>query len=439
MRNEFEKQVREKMEALDVSPSAPVWQHVKREISGKKDRRRFFFWVLFAALLTVGGYFLLSTGRYEKETSRLENKPEIQKPSTQNSNSNSRPGADSQVTEPAKDAIVNDEKIRAAEKLIQSTMAVAEAMAKDAMNSNPVQNAGVTPAEKNRNTETVSAKEKTSIPAVQKNDDSTVTAGVVMQPLTDSIMIEEPHSEADSLKTLSPKAAKKKFVVSVFGGAGSSKSASGFGLFEKSAADFSSSPGSSSGVPPTNSLPPAPEKAGFSFTAGVNFNKQLNAHFSLAAGLTYNYLSTTVKTGQTITRDTTLYLNSRVIRLENYFLNSSGANQNYTNQFHFVGLPVTLNYTVSEKFPLHVSAGVSLRQLLATNALLYDFSGQFYYKDKEAFRKTQVFTSVGLSYSAGKLNIGPYLDYGLSKTMKEGDSKKHLYAAGLKAEFFLKK
>ena len=439
MRNEFEKQVREKMEALDVSPSAPVWQHVKKEISGKKERRRFFFWILFAALLTVGGYYLLTNGSGNKRITKLENQPGSQKPPSQHSKSNSLPPhSDIPVTEPAKDAIVDDEKIRAVEKLIQSTMAVAKAMVEDAITSSKPANVAPAPEEKNKPAVTQAETENTKMPDLSKDADSITNAVVKTENIRDSIT-NQPAEETDTLKTVSPKERQKKLVVSVFGGVGSSKAVSGFGLFNAPAADFSSSPGNNSGGPPVNSLPPAPEKAGISFTAGVNFNKTLNDHFSVAAGLRYTYFSTRVQTGQAINRDTTLYLNSRPVRLENYYLNSSSPSQNYTNQFHFVGLPVTLNYRVSEKFPLNISAGVSLQQLMTTNTLLYDYGLQFYYNDKQAFRKTQVFTSVGLSYSAGSLNIGPYLNYGLSKTLKEANSKKHLFAAGLKAEFFFKK
>ena len=50
----FEKQVQLKMEELNLTPSAPVWQKVEKEIRKKKDRRRLILW-LFLFLLVGGG------------------------------------------------------------------------------------------------------------------------------------------------------------------------------------------------------------------------------------------------------------------------------------------------------------------------------------------------------------------------------------------------
>jgi len=40
MQNEFEKQVQQKMEELQLVPSAPVWEKIEEQIRRKKDRRR---------------------------------------------------------------------------------------------------------------------------------------------------------------------------------------------------------------------------------------------------------------------------------------------------------------------------------------------------------------------------------------------------------------
>lgn len=55
MQNEFEKQVQQKMEELNLVPSEPVWQKVELQIRRKKDRRRLFFWLPLAVLLVGGG------------------------------------------------------------------------------------------------------------------------------------------------------------------------------------------------------------------------------------------------------------------------------------------------------------------------------------------------------------------------------------------------
>jgi hypothetical protein len=60
MQNEFEKQVQQKMEELDLVPSAPVWQKIEAQIRQKKDRRRLILWIPLLLILLVGGTWWLS-------------------------------------------------------------------------------------------------------------------------------------------------------------------------------------------------------------------------------------------------------------------------------------------------------------------------------------------------------------------------------------------
>jgi hypothetical protein len=56
----FEKQVKQKMEELSLTPSEPVWEKVEEQIRKKRDRRRFFFWLPLTVLLVGGGVWFLS-------------------------------------------------------------------------------------------------------------------------------------------------------------------------------------------------------------------------------------------------------------------------------------------------------------------------------------------------------------------------------------------
>src|SRR5688500_19201674 len=53
MENNFEKEVRQKMEELSLQPSAPVWEGVQAAIRPRRDRRRVVLWLL--PLLLLGG------------------------------------------------------------------------------------------------------------------------------------------------------------------------------------------------------------------------------------------------------------------------------------------------------------------------------------------------------------------------------------------------
>ena len=59
--DKFEKQVRQKMDELELNPSEDVWQHVKNRIEKRKNRKPgllIFFFLL--ALLLSGGYWLFN-------------------------------------------------------------------------------------------------------------------------------------------------------------------------------------------------------------------------------------------------------------------------------------------------------------------------------------------------------------------------------------------
>src|ERR1700759_4245463 len=59
---EFEKQVRKKMDQLGFTPSESVWTGVDREINQEKKRRLPLFWLFFVSglLLAGGSYYFIS-------------------------------------------------------------------------------------------------------------------------------------------------------------------------------------------------------------------------------------------------------------------------------------------------------------------------------------------------------------------------------------------
>src|SRR6476620_9637871 len=81
MPNNFEKQVKEKMDELNFVPTAPVWEHIEKKIRAKKDRRRFFLWLPLVLLLTGTGTWLLHNRQNNKEVSQkvgVQNPKEIE-------------------------------------------------------------------------------------------------------------------------------------------------------------------------------------------------------------------------------------------------------------------------------------------------------------------------------------------------------------------------
>src|SRR6476660_6757739 len=63
MPNNFEKQVKEKMDELTFVPTAPVWEQIQKQIRAKKDRRRFLLWLPIIILLTGSCILILRNGK----------------------------------------------------------------------------------------------------------------------------------------------------------------------------------------------------------------------------------------------------------------------------------------------------------------------------------------------------------------------------------------
>ena len=56
----FEKQVRQKMEELSLTPSEPVWKNIDAQVRKKRDRRRLFFWLPLVAFVIGGGLWFVA-------------------------------------------------------------------------------------------------------------------------------------------------------------------------------------------------------------------------------------------------------------------------------------------------------------------------------------------------------------------------------------------
>src|SRR5256885_11135997 len=90
MQNEFEKQVKEKIEELNFTPSEPVWQNIEMKIRDKKDRRSILLWIPLLFALLGGGIVWLNYGTGEKHSSfiikKVKNKNQAQEYSSNNQN-----------------------------------------------------------------------------------------------------------------------------------------------------------------------------------------------------------------------------------------------------------------------------------------------------------------------------------------------------------------
>ena len=192
--------------------------------------------------------------------------------------------------------------------------------------------------------------------------------------------------------------------------------------------------------------PPAPYTSsaiqpGFSFGVGILVSRKISKRVSLSAGLDYHYYSTKIHTGVAVDSSRYVYAAYGQTASVNSFY-QNGQAQSYTNQYHYIGLPVSLSLQMNKsiKNPLNWEAGFSLAWMLGTNALHFDPNTNVYFENSQLFNKTQWNANtailVGFPVNQHSIQLGPQLQYGLSGLLKtNGSNPGHLFYFGMKISF----
>lgn len=474
MQNSFEKQVQEKMDELQFVPTEPVWQNIEKQIRTKKDRRRMILWLPFLFLLLGGGTWWFTTLHQNADTVARAEKNKVTVASPAGRKQGGAPAENVQNAGEKERIIVLPNDIKGKNQII--------AKSNDTPDDKPVIVNASVPANTKRSkapaivepsnrlpvNTMAGAKDKAVInedpgKVNRSTDKDAVTAGAAQ---TDSVFHKTgnkkdstaiPYKVADiktdstntaiaaSAKTNQPEAGKWQFALLANTGiSGLTKGIGSFGFGsyreEKALRDANYSPGG--GVPPPND-DPSPVKNNLSFAAGFRAKKELTERLAVSTGLQYNYYSTTVTVGQMRRQDTTVFNSGFTQSVSRFYLNTGTNFTGYQNRYHFVTLPVSVDWKVGTKAPLYLQAGLSVQHLIHTNALIFDKSSHIYYEDNNVFNKTQLFSSFGLSYAVYQRNttallLGPQLQYGISD-LEKNTSGKHLFSLGLTAQFLFHK
>jgi len=493
MQNEFEKQVQQKMEELKLVPSEPVWQKVEMQIRKKKDRRRLIFWIPLFVLLLGGGLWI-GIDQYSNSVSYSRNNNETLKHQTQKENPitetdhsiekqiTKKPNEENLTTklpvQPEKkmySAIIRTEdkslRLPSVEKnstkqptqeiVVQKENLVIEENKKSSIkNDETVHN-----QTQIKNPESISGLVKDEQIKQNQIEDKNPNVGdsnvVSMSPdnKVDSVADAEKVGETiisktDTIKNdsaLVRQPPTKKYAVSkwkpVFSvsagvsGTGRLDVFNGF-LSENKSMDYASAPnagGAQNGG--VIYYPPSQVKEGFSFAAQAGIKKQLARRTFFSTGLQYNYYSNSILVGNRVAQSA-LFGNYSVAQYfsNNRSLYSNITWQSYHNRYHFISLPVSLGWQLLKKHSLNLNTGLSLQYLVQTNGLVFDYSKQAYFHNKDAFYRMQLFSNLGLNYSfmlnKTVIAIGPELQYGVSGLEKD-NSNDHLFMYGLKAQLQL--
>ena len=196
------------------------------------------------------------------------------------------------------------------------------------------------------------------------------------------------------------------------GGAGLSSHAAKF------TSNFPVYAASNAGNPAYYTLPS--DKQSFSWYLGMRLQKALNNTTQLFTGFQYSYSGVKIARGDLVNQPAALYAgSSNFITLSSYYPVSGTGKYNYTNQYHFIEIPLGMEKQFGRKSRFSVNAGISFAWLVSTNALQFDPQTHIYFKENGYFNKTQWSLLGGFQYRllqkrSYSLKIGPQIEYGLS-------------------------
>ncbi|MEP7253035.1 MAG: hypothetical protein ABI683_11670 [Ginsengibacter sp.] len=465
--NKFEKQVRQKMEELKLSPSDSVWEHVKARIEKKKDRRKGLLILLLLLILMVpAGYWMYHSGT----SSNSKNPVAKNEPTQENENNHSK-------KDQAKSADNKEAQLNKTENAISSDSTSIDnsknqnIVTKENTLSKAKKYGGKTKGnfsvkqiapEVDESNEPATAESFTNTKAVAKPHD-TVAPGkndvaieqqsvneeknTPLNPLHDTTAnhdvakkeIKKPDTTASSA-TPKPITATpaRNWQVGIFLAGGYSHVGNqllDFGGY-RSADYLQAGPGTSNSNGGQFIYSPSKVKKGGAFIAGIFVEKNISSKTRISFGLNYKSFSTENTVG--LKNDTTsMYQLSRAFNDQHQ----------YHNNFKFIELPVQFNFqlTKGKSFPLFWQVGITLSQMISSNALQFNQYAGTYYKDNSVFNKTQVSLNTGFSVAiyqghANSILLGPYVSYAMSKMADEGlYSAKHFVFFGLHSQILFRK
>lgn len=496
--NEFEQQVQQKLEELQLQPSGEVWEEVEKRIQKEKKRRRVILWWLFPLLLLGGGAAVyVFIDKEEKQTITEQNsnpqipgnsdngtKDEINNNELNNNNTTFTNKENNQI--PSEQAIdINPEKDVAADKEIRPVSSPSSAITVTAASISKKKNAGVKPGS-NRNSEenmlttiVAAGKKKKEQPVNEKietvDNIPDVTEEIKIQPVTDALkpvvtsgnvivaaddkkdttvkvlpeVKKEPEAEVIPVaeQTKKPTGKNNKWEFGLHAAAGASGVSEGISFFDaQKSADALSSPGGQFNMAgPLAPVTAAAPQNSFYWQAGVYAKRKLSKKTAVSAGMDFSAYTTVRATGVFI--ETSRMVNNGLsnFTVADYYY--SGTSYTYKNRYYFIQIPVSFHWQFNKgkKLPLEWQNGLSAGWMTSTNALVYSPASNVFFKDNSSFNKFQLSYQTGVTarfFNKTKhpLTAGFVFNYHLSKLEKvKTTDGNHLASFGLRLGWVLKK
>jgi outer membrane protein with beta-barrel domain len=459
MASEFEKNVRRIMERLRVQPSDEVWQHVEEQIRENKRKRRIIFFIIFSLIgLALAGYGIFnfpgkSGGKSELANARM--KPAVKEENNPTQQTTADADKAIQTIPTYNETGKTTNRVRIA--TLAQTFTVNIRMSKNVNRSfveekspDELENAApeISSIEKTQilvdTTQLVNSKRllfKNDPPTPWDSQNKTVNPDTPSAQLSNDSTASKTSGKATAVKKPQMNnQGKWKWGMNISLGASTiTQDAFSFKGTSYSDAYAYSAPGSATGGGPMSGVfyGPSGNKAAFAFKAGFHAKNEISARSCVSAGLMYAYLADKIKVGLGGASN----LSSGSSRSAYY----SGTPQNtYTEHFHFIELPLTYDWRMSNNSNRYFSltGGMSGSYLVSTNALVYDTAQQgVYYQDKSLFTRMHFNLMAGTAYHAAtaktEFAIGPQFSFDLTKLIKNDvDKRKYFLFISLDTRIF---
>jgi len=477
--NEFEKQVREKMDHLGFDPRDTVWTAVDKEINKEKKRRIPLFWLFFlpALLMAGGAYYLIEHKGSPDAIAKNLQQPEL------NKNQISQPEPKSEKKDKKTEELI-DKNIKPEE---NSTIQTSQ---RNSQRKSSAESKKSAVANKKTPSGSIDKKQsgeyrQNSIP--EKGDDIVIenynhkstqsetgnpnknvldsTAGKVIAGLAVNNSVldssagkaiagitanknvkKDSVSESAAAKNKNQKTKSSTWQFGITGGAGISNINQG--LFSSVKTLNITTAANAAAYPPAPANPTTYSsseiKPGFSFETGAYVQRNLSRRISLSAGLNYHYYSAKIKTGDK--GNAALYSPYNTTSFTGNTFYQNGNVQTFTEQYHLIEIPVSANLQLnkSSRVPFIWEVGLSLGYIVSSNALYYDPNANIYIANYQQPNRMQVNAAtalmIGFHLHKNEMQVGPQLQYGLTGLLNTNDGNPgHLFYGGLKISYILPK
>lgn len=495
--NNFEKQVRERLDELRFQPTAPVWQQVSAHIRKRRKRRRLAYFTIAALILatTAIGWPHFSQWAGGKEpVAQNDSADDVVKNNPASSREQSETGTGevpanltdrlpngnnqglqqqssaSAITEPGSKAAnlptdpYSRESVAGPAELINKSVTQKQNTGRSQPNRNRQTADGPATDKVNRQ---ITDRAKTSGENNNQSPSSLPQTTIafagdnIKEPIIDQVAAlhqQEPVALEDQLHEINGKGIhivesksadiprkKLSWGFEFSAGIAQRRDQALPGVFKgQQAMDLYV--GSPVSMGPNATLAiirnfPSQSQPGAAFSVGLTAKLPLTRRLNLRGGLRYSYQSERIDVGKR--KDTTVVITnfaSQTVTTRTVYEGRN--NRSYTNRYHFVELPIAMDVQLNRgrKTPIYWELGAAPSYMMGSDALVYDtaFSG-IYYKDRTVLQRFQLSATSAFSIELGsrkgpRWSIGPEVRMQLTPlTNSVYDNRQYLLYGGLRA------